>query len=218
MKAKEVNIQSSDKRNMERRKKYLIEKKFQINFIIDFIKVMVIFLVFTGALFIIYYYFKYQHGEALFNEYLLEVKKGEPVRVINPFEIVLPVIIISVLLTSIFTIIYGLLYSHKIAGPIYRIKRTIDTISKGRLDFNVKLRNKDKFREVAGFLNILISSLNTKIKNIQGQASVLGKEINALQTLTEKQSLNKKTLKTSLTEIKKTTGKIKNALKDFKTK
>lgn len=208
----------TNQKKKERRKQYLIERKFQLYFILDFLKILVGFLLIVGAVFIILYYFKYQHGDSVFNEYLLEVKKGKPIRVINPFEIISPVIAISVLITITFTIIYGIFYSHKIAGPIYRFKKTLDTMSKGKLNFHVKLREKDKFKEMAGFFNNLISSLNLKIKNIKGHANLLGKEIEALQNITGKQSVNKKHIKNSLQEIKKLTFNIKKTLKDFKTK
>ncbi|MBU1078345.1 MAG: hypothetical protein KKH98_13695 [Spirochaetes bacterium] len=205
-------------RRKQRRKQYLIERKFQIHFIADFLKVLVAFLLLVGAIFIIFYYFKYEHGNSVFNEYLLEVKKGKQIRVISPFEIISPIIVISVMITVVFTIVYGLFYSHKIAGPIYRFKRSLDTMTQGRLDFHVTLRKKDKFKEIAGFLNDLITTLNTKIKNIKGNTDLLGHEISALQNLTGKQSVNKTQLNRSLQEIKKLTTKIKGTLKDFKTK
>ncbi len=201
-----------------KRSQYLIEKKFQLSFIADFLKTIILFLLLVGVLFIAFHYFKYQHGDSVFNEYLMEVKKGKPIRIINPFEIIFPVITISILITIVFTVIYGIFYSHKIAGPIFRFKKTIDTLTKGKLNIDVKLRKKDKFKDVAIFLNTLISFLNTKIINIKGHTNSLGKEIDALNSLTGKQSVNKKELKTSLQEIKKITNKLKQTLKDFKTK
>lgn len=58
--------------------------------------------------------------------------------------------------------IMSLLYSHRIAGPIYRIRQCIDMMSEGKDIPPIKLRTYDEFKEVAASLNKLREKLKEK--------------------------------------------------------
>ena len=89
-----------------RRKRYLIDKEFQLFFISDFLKIIISFILLMGLFLVVFYYIKYQFGESIFNNYLLIVKKGETIKVTNMFKIVAPVILVSSLIVVIFIVIF----------------------------------------------------------------------------------------------------------------
>ncbi|MBN1898207.1 MAG: methyl-accepting chemotaxis protein [Spirochaetes bacterium] len=213
-----MEVSKMELSKQERRKQYLIHKKFQVHFIIDFLKIVISFVFITGLVSIIYYYFRYQYGESIFESYLLIVKKGETIKYTNHFEIIVPIILISMFTISLFMIVYGVFYSHRIAGPIYRLKKTLDAIASGHLNFMVRLRKKDKFKEMAEHMNNLIYFLNGRIKEIQTSNALLQNKINSLKNELNKKSLNKKQVLNIYQEIQKLASDIKKSVKDFKTK
>ena len=139
-------------KKQERRKQYLINKKFQLNFTFRFLRIAIAFILLTGLVLGLLFYFKYQFGGSIFNNYLLLIKEGGAVEVTNMFKAlittpIIPVIIISTLVIAIFITVYGIVYSHKIAGPVYRINKILESISKGIINIDVKFRKKD-YREL----------------------------------------------------------------------
>ena len=53
------------------------------------------------------------------------------------------------------TALLALLYSHKIAGPLFRIRTCIDMLAEGKDPQHVRLRKNDEFKELAESLEIL---------------------------------------------------------------
>jgi len=57
--------------------------------------------------------------------------------------------------------VLGVLFSHRIAGVIYNLRRTCNDIAKGK-DRELKFRKKDEFRDFADDFNKMIRSLKRK--------------------------------------------------------
>jgi len=56
----------------------------------------------------------------------------------------------------------ALLFSHRIAGPIYRLRKLAETLAEGKDIPPVKFRNYDEFKEVAAAFEKLRNSLKSK--------------------------------------------------------
>jgi signal transduction histidine kinase len=56
----------------------------------------------------------------------------------------------------------GLVYSHRVAGPLFKIKKVCKDICDGNTSARIKLRPNDAFRDVAEQLNLLIDILQKK--------------------------------------------------------
>ena len=55
---------------------------------------------------------------------------------------------------------FGLYFSHRIAGPIYKINKFLTELTRdGNIDATLKLRKSDQFREVADTINLLLERL-----------------------------------------------------------
>ncbi|MFA7255348.1 MAG: hypothetical protein WC133_04550 [Candidatus Omnitrophota bacterium] len=106
---------------------------------------------------------------------------------INPTEILYDVsysIIIRVTLVLILTLIiigiYGVVFLHRVAGPVYRFRQTLLKVNRGEMPQDIKLREGDFFHDMAHDINIIlqrqrveqekISELKAKVSDFQKNA------------------------------------------------
>ncbi len=62
-----------------------------------------------------------------------------------------------VILTGVLTaVILTMFVSHRIAGPIFRIRRTLDEIAAGGIPPKITLRQRDEFKELSSAVNSVI--------------------------------------------------------------
>ncbi len=65
--------------------------------------------------------------------------------------------------------------SHRIAGPVFVLERSLKKIEAGELDFTVNLRTHDHFHETADAFNDMLTGLEQRI----GRAQTLARELAA---------------------------------------
>lgn len=58
--------------------------------------------------------------------------------------------------------LFGIVYSHRTAGPLYHFRRVFEQIKAGNLNARVRLRPNDDFKEVAQAFNDMMDSLNRR--------------------------------------------------------
>ena len=68
-----------------------------------------------------------------------------------------------VLVSGFFMISNALMISHKIAGPAYRLCKSLEQIREGDIAFKVRLRDGDHPTEVCDELNLLLDTLNETV-------------------------------------------------------
>jgi len=159
-----------------KRKKYLVNRPFQFRFVGTLVLMVVIALLIFSVLTTVYYWVKSMAGDNVFKEYITirkqvtetcQVEKdGEIVeeeymvsRVfpgIKRWELVIPPILLNNLIIIIIVIVIGIFYSHRIAGPVYRIQNDIERVLEGEKDIRIVLRRKDSPKEIADSINLLI--------------------------------------------------------------
>lgn len=69
---------------------------------------------------------------------------------------------LPVLLVLIF--ILGLFFSHRIAGPVFRLEKELDEIAEGRFDKRIAFRKKDELRGVEEKINKLLDKVQERLK------------------------------------------------------
>jgi len=91
-----------------------------------------------------------------------------------------PILITSVIILLAF-LVFGILVSHRMAGPVYRIKKFINNLLKGEINDKLTLRKGDEFKDLAKPLQELAehikeNALNLKdaIKSVELQSSLRG--------------------------------------------
>jgi methyl-accepting chemotaxis protein len=154
---------------MERRRIYFIEKNFQRWFIIRFCMLVLLGFLFTG---ILLYLFAERTTTVSFENTKAVVKSTADYL----FPILVQTIIIVTIFVAIMAIMLTLFVSHKIGGPLYRLKKELNAISEGDLSSDFKIRKEDQLQDVAKCLNDMKAKLRERIKEIKAKTVEL-KEI-----------------------------------------
>ncbi|MCK5580281.1 MAG: hypothetical protein KAJ18_03315 [Candidatus Omnitrophica bacterium] len=156
----------------QKRVNLLIDRGFQVKFILKFCLVVIV-------------------SSLLISEMTLYLAKDATtvtvennIVVVKPTsDFILPILggtllVVSVL-AAIIVIVLTLLYSHKIAGPVYRLKKEIDSLEEGDLARDFHIRDKDQ-------LQALASSLRTMGTTLRGKHGELKKKFCCLAGFLEK--------------------------------
>jgi methyl-accepting chemotaxis protein len=120
-----------------KRRDYFIKKKFQGKFMFRFCFLVVLGAAITGA--ILYLFSADTVTTAFVNSRLSIVKTS---------DYILPILIgsslISIALISVATAFVIMYLSHRIAGPLFNMERSIKEIGEGNLNLRINLRSTDE--------------------------------------------------------------------------
>jgi len=133
-----------------KRKQYVIDSTFQFQFMFTWIIMMLFFIA------------------VVFGGLILGLKMIYRSETYGLAEIgfMLKLDAIFIVLFAIAMGIYFLLLSHRIAGPAYRVEKSLQRMIEGDYGFSVNLREKDYLKHVADDLNNLLKVLNDNKKNL----------------------------------------------------
>lgn len=163
-------MDSSKITNVNRRKKYLVNKSLQYNIlgkVLVITSIVAVAFVFALGLF----YFSAHSGDLIANDNLFfyDSESGR----FSPFAI----IIIFCILLILFALII-LRMTHRIAGPVYRLKKIMNTIAEGNFDIpEIKFRKYDEFQDVADDFNKMLSKINSRHNGIKNQIQSIKQDI-----------------------------------------
>ena len=86
-------------------------------------------------------------------------------------DFILPSLSVTLLIVTVFSalvvLLLTLIMSHKIAGPIFRLKREIDVMQSGDLSRNFNLRADDQLQPLSRSLSFLTNTFRAKHKELQ---------------------------------------------------
>jgi HAMP domain-containing protein len=149
-------MKAKTKGSSERRRNYFIEKSFQVRFILKFC-----ILVVCGGLLTITALYIMGMGSTT-----VSIVNSRVV-VKSTSDFLLPVLIQTFLVVMVLvgaaTILVTLFVSHKIAGPLYRLKKAMEQLSDGDFKAEMKLRQKDQLKELADTFNTMVRKLKAKL-------------------------------------------------------
>lgn len=148
------------------RKVVFIDKRFQGEFIFKF---LLLLLIGTGVFVLAAY--------LILNRRLDETYYSAHYTVKSTGEVLLPALLA---LSGVFVVVLGaaafvitLYVSHHIAGPLFAIRRYLENISRGELDFEPKLRLKDQTTPLAVSLAHALETLNARLIAIRAGADAV---------------------------------------------
>ena len=148
------------------RRTYLVERRFQIGFILKFCLLVLAGVLVSTALVIL---FTKGTLTSTFENSRLSIK--------STASVILPVILYTNLITlglvSLATIIVTLFVSHRIAGPLYRLEKELHAIGQGELNRKISLRKKDQVTALARSLNEATDRLRGKLVEVKRQLEEL---------------------------------------------
>jgi len=188
----------------QRRKIYFIEKKFQTDFITRFCLLVAA----GGLLTIMLVYWLASQATTV------SIVNGRVV-VRSAADFILPVLAQTVAVTLIFvglaTIAVALLYSHRIAGPLYRFKKVLEALQDGDFSGSFKIRSLDQLQMLAGVLANVVAKNRERLAAVKGRLESLEKKMEALAELSSEAQLGR------VAELKAALKEIREALGHFKT-
>jgi len=166
-----------------RRRNYFIDKDFQTKFIMKFCAIVIASSVLIGWL--LFFLSRNFTTVAIENAHVI---------VKSTSDFLLPLIMDTVFMVSIFSaiavIILTLLTSHKIAGPIYRLKKEIDRFKEGDMTANFRTRSSDQLQDLAAALADMGQAIGKRHSELKKISADLKKCIE--NPATDKAAISKK--------------------------
>lgn len=154
-----------------RRRQYLIDKKFQTKFIVKFASLVIIAAAISGA---IVYMMARSTVTTSFENSRLVIK--------STADFILPSVLLSgavvIISIGLATIAVALIASHRIAGPLYRLEKDIKEVSGGNLQMKFSLRKSDEMKSLANGLNVMVEALKNDVVNIKKISSEIETALN----------------------------------------
>jgi methyl-accepting chemotaxis protein len=148
------------------RRVVFIDKRFQSEFILKFVALL---LVGTGVFVLAAY--------VILNRRLEESYYSAHFAIKSTGEMLLPTLLslsgVFVLVLGTAAVLITLYVSHHIAGPLFAIRRYLENVSRGELDFEPKLRLKDQTTPLAESLAHALETLNDRLVAIRGGAGAV---------------------------------------------
>ena len=165
-------------KEQQKRKTYVVNRTFQYRMIGTFLLSIIGALVVFTAGMVLYYWASSMAGDNLFREFIdinkqvyevREDEQGNAIKVpttrtmygVKRWELIVPPILINNLFMLIGVSVIGVFYSHRIAGPVYRINRELQRVLDGEKGVKIALRHKDKMQELAVRINQLLEELDS---------------------------------------------------------
>ena len=106
--------------------------------------------------------------------------------------------------------------SHKIAGPLYRLKKALSLITEGNLDAKVKLRKGDDLQDLAEQLNVLVEELRTFVTAMSIDYGLLSDYILEIERQIKANVLTEELGKKIIKKVQDSRKNIEAALEKFK--
>jgi methyl-accepting chemotaxis protein len=191
--------------NFTKRKNYFIEKKFQAKYLLLTILMLLtfsfLFVVIIFAPYMLTLYFDYPLAE-----------KAESARVILLLHGRIWPWIGGVIL---FFGAVSIFISHKVAGPLFRMKKSLDKVTQGDLSVVIKLRKWDDLKDLAEHINLLVEELRTFVTALRNDYDLLSDYIQELEQKIEKKVLTEESGREIIRKVQASRKNIETALKRF---
>jgi methyl-accepting chemotaxis protein len=174
------------KSQINRRRNYFIEKRFQRNFILKFCVLVMAGSFLSG---VIIYLMSRSTVTTTFENCRLTIK--------STWDFMLPAVLISSAVVIVFiglaTIAVTLFTSHRIAGPLYRMEKDIDEVASGNLKKVFRLRQGDELKALAENLDKMTRAIGDMVSGIKRSVSEIESNL---------ETADKKILGNKLKELK----------------
>ena len=136
---------------LERRKRYLVKKGLQFRYLgLIFIAIILPTLLVVGCLYYLIF--------SLMAEQL-GIPESIAYNLFPVFKKVNLILLLGIPIISVALLFWGLLISHRIAGPIYRLERELDRIAQGDFSLRLKIRRKDELGSIAEGINKVLDRI-----------------------------------------------------------
>lgn len=163
-------------KKLKRRKRFVPDPSLQYRMVSRMAAAVVGAILVFSAVFALYYWVSYMSGDNLFREYVVVYKQVQTIRPVRQddrtveqryyetqaqppttrLQLILPVVLINNLLIMVALTVMAVFYSHRVAGPVYRIKNVINRALSGESEQRIFLREGDELKDLAEKINALL--------------------------------------------------------------
>ncbi|PKN50880.1 MAG: hypothetical protein CVU55_14865 [Deltaproteobacteria bacterium HGW-Deltaproteobacteria-13] len=193
--------------DFQKRKNYFIDKRFQAKYML---LIMLLLFIYT-FIFIVIIFAPYML--TLYFNYPLADKAEAARTIILLHGKVWPGIGLVILIFGALSIFI----THKIAGPLYRVKKSLSEVTKGNLNVVVKLRKFDDLKDLADHVNLLIEELRTFVTTLRNDYDLLSDYILELERKIEAKALTEESGREIINKVQASRKNIEAALEKFNT-
>ncbi len=191
--------------NFTKRRNYFVEKRFQAKYIL----LTVLMLLTYTFLFVVIIFAPYMF--TLYFDYPI-AEKADAARVILLLHGTIWPWLGGIIL---FFGVISIFVSHKVAGPLFRIKKALTQITNGDLSVVIKLRKWDDLKDLADHINKLIEELRTFVNTLKNDYDLLSDYIQELEQKIEKKVLTEESGRELINKVQASRKNIEEALKRF---
>jgi methyl-accepting chemotaxis protein len=158
------------------RKQFLINKPFQYHVIWRFILVVIVSVLLSHLVALAYIKIREILDPALLNMMYFTNDLNPSLGFTRIWEVLWLPMLISSLTGVLLVMVLGLFYSHRIAGPMFNLKRMMQQAGAGHLGIVMKIRKNDEFHDVENAFNLMIRELDTRVQAVRKSIRQLPKE------------------------------------------
>ena len=196
-------------KNKRRIRNYFIKKGLQTRFIFKFCLLLILACVIMSVL---VYLLSEKTTTTSFEDLRLTVKSTS--------DFILPTLILASLIAIIFvslaTVIVFLFISHRIAGPLYRLEKTLAEAGNGDLSLHVHLRKDDELKTLAAGINNMIKNIKAPLAFSQTRVIELEKDITVTKKALQAKGISDDEIERIISPIQEKIERIKHSLSYFK--
>ncbi len=195
-------------KNFYKRRQYIVDKKFQFKYLFYILVTM-----FTTVIIVSFTIF-FVIWEKIIKEFFYVPDAAK--RLSDIFISTSEILIIPIIILLIIFSIVAILFSHKIAGPIYRVEKIAEELKNGNLNINVRFRKGDELHHLADALNNMIAGIKNLIAEDKKIINNLAAIVTKLQNDIKKSRGLKKGVKFTIKKLNIIVGKLKKSIERFK--
>jgi methyl-accepting chemotaxis protein len=160
------------------RKKYFIEPRFQALFIVKFCLIVIVSSIVLSGIVLV-----------LSDSSTTVTIENARVQVRNTVDFILPLVVqafwIAAGFSAVCVALLALLTSHRISGPLYRLKEDAQRLANGDLRAGFKIRSSDQVQEFADSLARMSASLRVRMTAMRDDVDELKKRIDKADSVPE---------------------------------
>lgn len=149
------------------------------------------------------------YGSAIYAIYELKIKIAPLIFASSYSILVLAVVTGAIALISV-------LFSHRIAGPLYRIERNLDAMASGDLTVNTRFRGLDQLTALAEDINAMVRSLNHTSRSVMDALAAMQGSEERLRTLLAAGSPAENEVRAAVKELASHIDELNKALSHIK--
>jgi hypothetical protein len=148
-----------------KRRNFVVNRRLQFGMISFFLITVLIALIISTAGLIVYYSVRFpaEAGGTPATEAESVPREAGRIPAVPRLELILPPILINNLCIMVIMAVFGIFFSHRIAGPLYHIETVVAEVLAGNDAERVHLRPRDFVHDLANEINALIEDY-TRVK------------------------------------------------------